>query len=142
MGWREWIALPALGLPRIKAKIDTGARTSALHAFQIESFERNDQQWVRFKIHPKQRRADPEVVCEALIKDRRVVRDSGGHAEERIVIETPIEVGGQRWPIEVTLTSRDDMLFRMLLGRTAMRDRALVNPSRSYIASRRRSSVE
>lgn len=141
LGWREWVGLPELGLSRIKAKIDTGARTSALHAFEIDLFMKDDQEWARFRIHPKQRRTDIEVICEALVKDRRTVRDSGGHEEQRTVIETPIEIGEHRWTIEVTLTSRDDMLFRMLLGRSAMRDRALVDPSRSYVASRRRPRV-
>lgn len=137
LGWREWVALPALGLPRIKAKIDTGARTSALHAFKVDSFVRDDTEWVRFSMHPKQRRDDIETICEAAIKDRRIVRDSGGHAELRIVIETLLEVGEARWPIEISLTARDDMRFRMLLGRVAIRDRAIVDPSRSYVASRR-----
>lgn len=137
LGWREWVALPELGLKRIKAKVDTGARTSALHAFQVDEFSKDDQSWVRFKIHPKQRRNDIETICEAVIKDRRIVRDSGGHEELRLVIETMLEIGKDRWPIEVTLTSRDDMRFRMLLGRTAVRNRAVVDPSRSYVVSRR-----
>ena len=138
LGWREWVALPNLGLPRIKAKIDTGARTSALHAFQVDSFVKRNEEWVRFKIHPKQRRDDIETVCESVIKDRRVVRDSGGHEELRIVIETLLTIGAAGWPIEITLTARDDMRFRLLLGRTAIRHRVTVDPSRSYLASGRR----
>lgn len=122
IGWREWLALPELGIPAIKAKIDTGARTSALHAFRMEFFERAGREYVRFWIHPLRRRSDLELVCEAPVADRRIVRDSGGHAEERCLIRTPVRAGDREWPIEISLTGRDDMLFRMLLGRSALLD--------------------
>ena len=137
LGWREWVDLPELGLANIKAKVDTGARTSALHAFELRTFDENGRRRVEFKMHPNQRDQQTVVVCTADIKDEREVRDSGGHVEKRWVIETPVSIGGETWPIELTLTARDDMLFRMLLGRTAMRKRALVDPSRSYLTGKR-----
>ncbi len=120
---------------RIKAKVDTGARTSALHTFELETYTEGGEAMVRFGIHPLQRHTDLEVFCTAKVVDKRVVRDSGGHPERRIVIYTPIRLGDREWPIEVTLTNREDMLFRLLLGRSALADAGLcVNPQASYLA--------
>lgn len=136
LGWREWVALPGLGIEHIKAKVDTGARTSTLHAFSVEDFEQDGRHRVRFSLHPLQRDQDTVVECVADVIDRRLVRDSGGHAEMRWVIETEVALGGRRWSVEMTLTARDDMLFRMLLGRTAMAGQATVDPARSYLQGR------
>jgi arsenate reductase (glutaredoxin) len=137
LGWREWVRLGTLDLPPIKAKIDTGARTSALHAYRLEPFRRGGGEWVRFSIHPLQR--DRKLVChrEAPVIDRRRISDSGGHRQVRYVIESDVTLGVHTWPIELTLTSRETMLFRLLLGRTALAERFIVDPSLSYCIGRR-----
>jgi hypothetical protein len=137
IGWREWVALPALGITEIKAKIDTGARSSALHAFDVEMYQDQGQRMVRFKVHPLQRDSICVVTAEVPLLEQRVVRDSGGHSQLRPVIETPVQLNGQTWPIELTLTNRDVMGFRMLLGRQAIRHRFLVDSGRSYLQSSR-----
>lgn len=137
IGWREWVALPQLGIDRLKVKVDTGARTSALHAFSVDTYDKDGVEWVKFGMHPDQQSNETEVFCHAPVHDRRQVRDSGGHQTERIVIVTDIVLGDQTISAEITLTSRDDMMFRMLLGRTAMADRFVVDPGRSYLASGR-----
>ena len=139
IGWREWVSLPELGIDRLKAKVDTGARTSALHAFSVEPFQKPDgTDWVRFGVHPRQRSNATEIFCEAPIIDRRTVRDSGGHQEERFVISTTVVLGPESLTAEITLTARDDMLFRMLLGRTSIRNRFVVDSSRSYAIGKKK----
>lgn len=133
IGWREWVGLPELGLPFIKAKVDTGARTSALHAFAVDTYRERGVLMVRFNIHPLQQRSDIEHLCNAEVVDERMVTDSGGHKEKRYVILTRVSAGEMTWPIEVTLTNRDTMRFRMLLGRTALKDHFLVEPGRSFL---------
>ena len=138
LGWREWLGFPELGIPQIKAKVDTGARTSCLHAYFVEPFSREEQSWVRFGIHPNQRDTSEEIICEAMVKDQRTVRDSGGHEELRFVIETTVRIGDTHQRIEVTLTDRDSMKFRALLGRTAIRGNYLVDSGRSYLQGKRK----
>ena len=137
LGWREWVGLPELGIPLIKAKVDTGARTSALHAFELRSFVEHGKRRVEFKIHPHQRDKGRVIVCTADVIDERMVTDSGGHKERRWVINTLLSMGAHSWPIELTLTARDDMLFRMLLGRTAVKDRVQIDPAKSYLIGKK-----
>lgn len=137
IGWREWIAFPELGIDAVKAKVDTGARTSSLHAFDIKAFRRRGKRFVRFKVHPMQRRTSETVESTAPIVDQRIIRSSNGHEQMRYVISTPIMINGETWPIELTLTSRDTMGFRMLLGRQAIRGKFLVHPGRSFLSSKR-----
>lgn len=144
VGWREWVQLPQLlGGGWVKAKVDTGARTSAIHAWDVEAFDRDDRPWVRFQLHPNQRDDAHLVVAEAPLVEEREVRSSNGDVELRPVIETEIALGPRRHPIELTLTKRDQMGFRMLLGRTGMAGRLVVDPGTSYrLGGDRRSPPE
>lgn len=137
LGWREWVGFPDIGIPQVKAKVDTGARTSCLHAFLVEPFERDGKQWVHFDMHPLQRNSSDVIRCEAPVLEQRTIRDSGGHEELRYVIETTITVGKNRLKAEVTLTDRDTMKFRVLLGRTAIRGNFLVDAGRSYLCGKK-----
>lgn len=133
IGWREWVALPEFGIRRIKAKIDTGARTSSLHAFDVEEFDGADgAAWVRFQVHPVQRNETKTVAVEAPILEYRTIRSSSGQTSHRPVVLTQVILLGVETPIELTLADRIEMGFRMLLGREAMRGRFLVDPGRSY----------
>lgn len=134
VGWREWVSLPELGVKNIKVKVDTGARTSALHTFSLAYFDKDGEEWVRIGLHPRQK-SNEEHFTEAKILDKRVVRDSGGHEELRPVIETVITLGKHSFRAELTLTSRDNMKFRMLLGRKALEGRFLVDSNGSYLQS-------
>ncbi len=138
IGWREWVRLPELDVGRVKAKIDSGARTSALHAFKITPFTKDGASYVRFVVHPLQRQRYPEITCVAVVIDHRRVTDSGGRAEMRYVIRTSLKLGTSRWPIELTLTDRDQMGFRMLVGRQALRRRYLVDTGRSFLARKKK----
>jgi hypothetical protein len=137
IGWREWLRLPDLGVDSIKAKVDTGARTSSLHAFGLEEVEIDGRTWVRFQVHPEQRKSHPSISVELPLLNRRKVRDSGGKSELRPVVGTSVELMGKLWTIELTLTRRDSMGFRMLLGRRAIRRRFLVDPGASFLGGKR-----
>jgi len=132
IGWREWVKLPELGIPRIKVKVDTGARSSCLHAFNVREFERNGKTFVHFAVHPVQRNTRETVEVEAEVLEFRLIRSSNGQARRRPVIVTTVELLGQSWPVELTLANRDEMGFRMLLGREAVRGRFLVDSGRSF----------
>lgn len=136
IGWREWVALPDLGIVAVKAKVDTGARSSSLHAFDLHEFKRGGKSWLRFRVHPIQRNARAFVESEAELLEYRQVKSSDGHQSLRPVILTTAELLGERWVIELTLASRDTMGFRMLLGRMALEKRFLVDSGRSFQGGR------
>mgnify|MGYP001619313236 FL=1 len=135
-GWREWVGLPDLGVDWIKAKIDTGARTSALHAFDVREFDRDGEDWVRFKVKPWQDSQEDAVTVECPVHDRRAVRSSSGHAQERLVVQLQVRLVDREVMAEVTLTNRDEMGFRMLIGREALRQGYIVDPARSFFGPR------
>lgn len=135
IGWREWVSFPELGIDKIKAKIDTGARSSALHAYNIETYKTNTGKMrVRFVVHPLQKNNHLIVACHADLIDQRLVKSSSGQKELRTTILANLKMGEQDWPIEITLTNRDTMGFRLLIGRTAIKRKFLVDPQRSFLA--------
>jgi len=136
IGWREWIAFPELGIDRIKAKIDTGARTSSIHAFRVRKFIDQNGPQVEFFLHPVQHRRNPELRCIADVIDERTVKSSNGFRETRYVILTPMRLGNDEWPVELTLSDRDQMGFRVLAGRAAIRGRCTVDPGSSFLLGR------
>ncbi len=135
-GWREWVALSDLGIRSIKAKVDTGARSSSLHAFESTLFKQDGIDWVRFAVHPMQRDDQRVIWCEAPVLDRRQVRSSNGDVSVRLVIRAELRMLDQSWPIELTLANRDAMGFRMLIGREAVRGRFLVDSGKSFYGGR------
>ncbi len=138
IGWREWVALPELGIDQIKCKVDTGAKTSSLHAYFIEPFKRSGNQYVRFGLHPVQKNSKIKKTCTGKIVDQREITDSGGHRELRYVISTRIKLNKEIIEAEITLTNRDSMSFRMLLGRDAIKNHFIVNPARSYLIGKKK----
>jgi len=141
LGWREWVVLPDWNVAHLKAKIDTGARTSSLHAFGLEWFDRDGSPWVRFEVHPWQRSTADSVVAEAAVVATRDVKSSSGDVEHRPVVHSSLVLAGHAVTAEVTLTRRDEMGFRMLVGREALRNRFLIDPGVSYVGGRPDKSV-
>jgi len=139
IGWREFAGLPQLQIERIKVKIDTGARSSALHAFNIQERSQDGRQIISFQVHPRQKDSKTIITTEAELLEYRQIRNSGGKAQLRPVIKTNIQVGAEIWSIELSLTNRDVMGFRMLLGRQGVRNKFLVDPGRSFLLSSRKS---
>lgn len=136
-GWREVVSLPGLGIESIRAKVDTGAKTCALHACFIDEFLRDQQLWVRFGVHPRRNREDLLVECEARVSDRRSVMNSGGGREFRYVIMTEVWLGSLRQCAEITLANREDLSYRMLLGRNFLRGTCLVDSELSYVLGKK-----
>ncbi len=133
VGWREWVALPDIGIDEIRAKIDTGARTSAIHAWNIERVERDGLPWLRFDIIPSTARGSRRVACLSPLVDERDIRNSGGAVERRFIIVTMLRLGGAEWTVELSLANRDEMGYRLLLGRTALSRRVIVKPGSSFL---------
>jgi hypothetical protein len=142
IGWREWVALPELGIDRIKAKVDTGARTSSLHASRITAVDVDGTPHIRFEVHPYQRSSRITVTAVAPLLGYRHVRSSSGHGADRPVVTTTVELMGQRRAIELTLVARDEMGFRMLLGREAIRGAFAVDTGRSYLGNKQEKAAD
>lgn len=136
VGWQEWVSLPSLGIPAIKAKIDTGAKTSSLHAFDISSFLCEGEEYIKFFVHPLQGNNSSKIACCAKVIGIRGVMSSNAHVEERYVIKSWMCLGDKKWEIELTLSNRDPLRYRMLLGREALRPHVLINPAKSLCVTR------
>lgn len=142
-GWREWVGLKGLGVDSIKAKLDTGARTSAIHAFDVESYRRDGELRVRFFIHPLQKDDTVIIACDEKVADIRTVGNPGGRREKRYIIRTDLSIGEESWPIELSLTDRDEMGFRLLIGRAAMQGRLVIDPDHSFrLAGKKRTKKQ
>ncbi len=141
LGWREWVALPQAGATRIKAKIDTGAPSSAIHAFDLEAYDEGGEPWVRFSIHPWQRSDEDVVALELPILDRRGVRSSNGQTEERYAVAMEVVLAGRAITTGMTLSNRDEMGFRLLIGREALAQGFLVDSAASYLGGRPKRAV-
>ncbi len=133
IGWREWASLPGLGVERIEGKIDTGAKTSAIHAYRIREVIFDGAPHAEFYLHPERRRRKPEIFCRVPIADRRLIKSSNGEAQERIIIVTPLRIGKREWLIELSLANRDAMGFRFLIGRDALRRGFVIHPGQSFL---------
>lgn len=133
IGWKEWVSLPDLQIPAIKAKVDTGARTSVLHASHITVFRKPSGRWVRYVVRPLRKNPEIEIQCESKLLDKRDIKNSGGQVESRYVIESTVVLGEASWSATLSLTSRDDMLFRMLLGRTSLPGNVIIFPGEKYL---------
>jgi ribosomal protein S6--L-glutamate ligase len=143
IGWEEWCALPDIGLPAVKVKVDTGARTSALHAYDIEKFTKEGRDYVRFKVHPIQKDRKITCICEAPVVDYRTVTSSNGRKEKRYVIETEFKLGDISFVSELTLTSRFGMNFRMLLGKVALKKgKLIVDPAKAFVLGKNPDAVK
>ena len=138
IGWREWVGFPEFDVDAIKAKIDTGAKTSAIHAFRVTETDIDGAPHVEFFLHPEQKRRVPEMRCIAPIKDRRLIKSSNGEIQERIIVSALLAFGGREWGIDLSLANRDEMGFRLLLGRDALRNRVVIHPAKSYLLGRRK----
>ncbi len=136
IGWQEWVSLPYLNIPAVKAKIDTGAKTSSIHAFNIEPYQRGNKEYVKFIIHPLQGNTSIDIVCHAPVIDIRGVMSSNAHVENRYVIKSELCLGDRKWEIELTLSDRDPLRYRMLLGREALRSKVLIDPSKSLCVTK------
>lgn len=136
VGWREWVSLPGVGVPWVKAKLDSGARTSSIHAFNIEEFVRDDTFWVRFQIHPWQRSHNDSVTVELPVLEMRNIRSSNGQVQHRMTVLVDVSIAGRVQPVEMTLSNRDEMGFRILIGRQALRQGYLVDSGLSYAGGR------